>query len=392
MRNVNNIKKSNIQTLVGVFICVIFVFLLLILRSYTYANEENIYYVDDLKVGDYLPNGSVVVTNSEYYYTASGFTTNYIAFVYTNPENGRVMESKNIPINSKYTIKKYNDFDENNFNHEGWIITKITIDANESMIYLKPTDDYSFIEEEPSFSNNYFTSASCLAPEANYAWFSKKTIDTYTVKENNGNSYWKANDGIANYYRSSDDEKLLTETQDSLIYTFEANQGDLLSFLMKSRLRTGEVDIYLDGKNLKYNDTALYTQYTYPIESDGQHTLEIKASSYYFPPSLQNKTESWGIQASLYIKDLQIFKLINEGQTLNQTLVKDGDNIQYLAVCSDGYILGKSLVYKAPKTEEPEKIENPNTKDIVIGMIVLFACLCGLIIVKNTKKIYYLTK
>lgn len=382
------VKKSNIRVLVGVFVCVVFLFLFMYLKSYTYANEENVYYFDDLKIGDYIPYNSYVVLSKDYHFCSGMDLTSYVRVSYL-PMNGISYQAVYETYTSSFSVSNYETvFGENEDGSAfmtGWMVASVVSskDSRDSVVYLKPVNVYSEITTVPSSVNEYSVSASCFdQSNAIYSWYRANSINKYSSQSSDGMEVpININGNVIKIGGFSDKKIGYTAT---VSFTFEANKGDILSFDTRGAFNMyydyaptnrGMIDlitIQIDGKEESLYPTNLFTNHSYTLSSSGEHTLTIVLNKRYEGSYTNDSGSYYPQDLFLYIKDLKVMTLVNQGDRLDTKKINNGDTLYYMSTCDDGYVMGKSMLYTNAASNQIEDNKNPNTKNGLLVSIVVF--------------------
>ncbi|MGN1372352.1 MAG: hypothetical protein ACI4XM_08790 [Candidatus Coprovivens sp.] len=395
-------------------VCFVFVLVLLFVGimkgNLTYANLDNVYYYEDLHVGDFIPYGSTILTTVDYHgycgntyyndgssveYTDGYLNYVYIAYKYTNLSYDKEFLLLN---NSSHEVKTVYDFVSSynpDFNDKyiGWVVYKIKA----PYVYLEAVTDYSKINSTPSLDNAYTIDTSFVDSDGSLSknsWYRITDINDYEIN----NNFWvKEND----LFRFRNTGIYASGTSYALSFKFDAKAGDIISFDTRAglgwRSSTDSYVIKLNGVTIpdpigvdtstpnvsQTND--LYVTTRLSVIDSGEQTLNF----IYYNNGQVYEPNNYLLYTYGYVKNLFVMSLLNEGEQLDTSLVDDGDKIYYVSESDSGIILDQHLTYISPSSneivddssddsnefvqDEDKSVDNPITIDrIIFFFIVVF--------------------
>ncbi len=270
------------------------------------ASTEDIYVFDNLTPSKTIENGAKLVMGDSY--------PSDLKLVYSN---GEIKLEKN----KTYTIG--NGLNSN---------ICYSLDRIENnIVYFNNTICKDVIR--PSYSNGYKFNY-----DANYRW--------YRVGEVKVDGKYDLSNSVYNV------------TGDMSV-TFKASKGDILYFKVKSN--DDNYELLLDGNVVEVNkDAYLFNREYIKIDSNGEHTLEIK----------YNGNDS----SYLLFRDFKVLTLINEGSALDVNGLKNRENIYYELydnnIISEGMV---SYINNVLVDGDPFVGNNPETVDsiYIIGAVFI---------------------
>lgn len=402
-------KNTNLRIFTGVFVLfgLFCLFLILFDGNFTYANESNVYYLEDLKVGDVLPYESIILTTEDYHgysgfyydhedkkYTAGYINYASIFYCVGSESCGHTFgfggENDDIGIHSTYTVRDYMSLFGTDNDYIGWIVK----DVYSSSIYLEPVSDYSKINRTPALDNSYtidtYFAFSDNSLVANY-WFSVRDIADYKIE---GESFWIKDNNVFHFRNSGNYTK---GDVYRLTFTFSAMEGEVVTFDTRSWLGyhdskdtfeiafNGESLSLPTGRHCSYGSCEqsadLYETVYLPIEESGEQTLSFT----YSVIGDVVQSANYGTYTYGYVRGVSVLSFVNEGKMLDTSLVNEGGMLYYMSIGENGYTLGERLVYTDKKEVEEEQtpvIENPTTVDCI-----LFVCCAFLLSVFILKRV-----
>lgn len=366
-----------------IFLFTIFVFTLGLLLQFKTYSYEDVYYFDELKVGDFLPNGSTVISNVDYHEKSMHYSDVVYLRYYSylgdleNLEYSGAQVLRDFPISTKSrdVVRTYQEiYETENFSFAGWIV--VGVKNNE--VYLEPADEGADIITKPSDSNDYLLEATCIdGTDASHLWYKYEDITQYQIDK--GASAWQWNNGEISFRTFNTIRSGYTT---KITFTFQANQDSVLYF--ESRAFANPLDaeyhsttadqfkMVLDGTEVEIDNHDFYRKNYYELLSDGEHTLEFVF------------TRGKSAFAYAYFKNLRILTYLGDGEKLDTTLLNNNDKIYYEALCADYKMSGETIVKKeVVEIPEPED-DNPNTFDgISIYLLVISISLLCLFVVRK---------
>lgn len=239
---------------------------------------------------------------------------------------------------------------------EYWVVAKI----NTPYVFLKPADKTNYFDSVPSVDNNYESCFVCEdASTPKYYWYKYSEINDYNITNatnGNKNFEWQIENG---FYSVKLDTVNSDYSDSTLSFTFDAKKDDVLvySSIYNSigiSADLGEVNLFNNVSSYSYGK-YFFSDNNHVIENDGSYNLDFTVFYPYSYSSFSNVNVS--------LKKPFLLTLLNEGNTLDQSLVNDGDTLYYESVCDNGYKMGSVLTYKEPSTEEEEEIKNEDNSD-----------------------------
>ena len=421
-------SKKNLSIKMIAKVCFVFVLVLLFVGimkgNLTYANLDNVYYLEDLRVGDFIPYGSTILTTIDYhgysgsYYIAengekkySGGYINNAHLYYQNFMQGCNYDKEylgscftidTIMNNSSYDLKTFSDVVHSSSSAEdeyiGWVVYK----TYSSTVYLEPVSDYSKINNTPSLDNSYMIDTYFVDSDESLienSWYRVTEINDYNID----NDFWIKDN---NLFRFRNTGIYDTNTSYVLSFKFDAEEGDIVSFdirgglgyLVRKSIGVDEFIIEFNGNvvsdplgiscNFYSTDTAschqkndLYVTTRLSVTDSGEQTLTFT----YINNGQVYDSSKISLYTYGYVKNLRVLSLLNEGKQLDTTLVKDGDVLYYMSVGDGIYILDQYLTYTSLSNEdvsnevvddEEDKVDNPITFDyICFFLIAIIICL-----------------
>lgn len=245
-------EKQNVHLKIIVEVCLVFcllAFALLLLRSnFTYANSNQVYYLEDLKEGDYLPYGSVILTTEDYHGYSGAFYDydgvhysegyiNYARVSYYQDEfcffNYSYLSCKGkyagdyIDIHSSYSIKEFSSLFEEEDSYVGWVVKEVY----GSTVSLLPVSDYSKINRTPALDNSYTIDTYFVNTESGLvanSWYLIRDIDAYEIE---GEDFWTKEENVFHFRNTGTYPVGETYT---LSFTFSAEAGNIVTFDTRS--------------------------------------------------------------------------------------------------------------------------------------------------------------
>ena len=268
------------------------------------ASTEDIYVFDNLTPSKTIENGAKLVMGDSY--------PSNLKLVYSNGEI-------NLEKNKAYTIG--NGLNSN---------ICYSLDRIENnVVYLNNTICKDVVR--PSYSNGYKFNY-----DANYRW--------YHIGEVKVDGRYDLSNSV--YHVTGD-----------MSVTFKASQGDILYFKVKSN--EANYELLLDGNVVEVkSDAYLFNREYIKIESNGEHTLEIR---------YVNNDSSY-----LLFRDFKVLTLINEDSALEVNGLKNRENIYYELydnnIISEGMV---SYINNVLVDGDPFVGNNPETVDsiYIIGAV-----------------------
>ena len=342
-----------------------------------FAKEDNVYYLDELQIGQFIPNGTTLVGVHKYY--TSGRSENYAILSFSG--NNVILEGNNTHIVKEYEYyasgisEKYN----------GWIVDGFDVGDDANKIYLSPSNKTTELKME-----EYEIIDACDDNDnKTTSWYKSKEI-TDVVIETTDKSYWNIDEnsyGIAFEYGKT----IPTDFTAKISFKFSAKKGDYLSINYKQattetyRLNKVNGDDYIEVEK-KTLDHSNFKQFQYV----GNMKIEIKESGEYefIIDELSFIKYNWPDTAYFYLKNPQVISIINNGNKLDETNLDSNEELYYECKCSNGYIYKDTINYH--KQEEPsEEIKNPETNGnlLYIGVLLTLFTSVALLIKYNSEKL-----
>lgn len=400
-----NGKKVILNSIIVILLAII----LVSITNKTYSVEsENVIYVEDLKVGDFVPYGTILKIGENYhcYSSVNGYLCNGVYFLFfdTTLENKYSYQSPY--TQGEYSIGSYSDYFGEDAEVVGWVYNGFLQQYGHSYYSVSfiPVSSYSSISEEPVNNNDYAMCVECASnEEPTYSWYYIKNVNQYSIYsydnvliENVDNNNLFFREGLV---RSTNTDDLIVS------YNIDASKGDVLEFETR-----GGYNYYRDV----YGDVTVFELINF-----GDYIYE---SSLYVDNSIELDEDLDVLSFKLignygYIRNLKVLTYINEGNQLDLAKVSDGDIVYSYATCGDGYqiVSNPVIVDVASKNEDDvddssnnnddenttddtttndnedvtdDKTEkNPNTIDFVVIVIMLFiGSFIIFLIVKNKYK------
>ena len=349
-----------------------------------FAKEDNIFYLDDLKEGDFIPNGATLVgVNS--FHNSRIYEEIIVRFCPTQEDknNGIYDEKVVIETNNLYTAKKYKEYFEastNTSEYDGWTVMY----TNPDTIYLKPAEKYTKIEVK-----KYKINASCSDDSIpKTTWYKEKEIPAPTLISLN-DSLWKIENNIYSYnYNTIYLDQNMTS---QLKFNFTAQKNDYFVFDIKLLYRATPYIFNGVNGHLPYqNYSEGYKTHKISIDKAGENEFiidELTNYDYYYNGRYRYELDVF------YLKNYKLLTPINEGNNLDITKVEVGDTVYYECECADGYIYNDTLEYtneeESTNSDNKENTINPETSSTIFYVLILMGLFIstGIIIKINSKKI-----
>lgn len=365
---------KRVRFIVLLLLIFIFSYFLFNLKTYSY---EDVYYYDDLKIGDFIPNNSTIIVDYDYH-DASMFYRKY-AYIcyYSSLEDEDNLDYRGlqsvkcyeVSINSKEKISDYKTIYENeSFVYDGWEVVAV----KNNYIYLEPTSFKSSIEIIPTKDNEYTLKGNCKNEEnALNKWYIFKNVSAFTESELS-DSVWDYENNLLLLSEFKNHDLGYT---DEVKFTFEAEKGDILYFESKLYLDDyysyaenlqDNLTIYLDDESILLSESDFYKKNYYVIDNDGFHELKFVFE--------KNKSDF----SYLHLKNLRTLSYIGDESKLNLDKVNNGDNVYYEVSCND-YIMSGELEVLKEEIVDDVIDNNPPTKDYIYKYVILM-CLSLLVI------------
>lgn len=361
-----------------IIIILLFLAVLLLFTNLTYSSDD-IYYFNDIQVNDYFYYKDKIIIEQDQVDGSNLYSNKVTFYFYESAKdslNNSYRKYKSIYVNTleTYEIPTYEELFSKNSDYEGWTVFQV----NNNMVYLEPEGEKIGIIEEPNENNNYELKAKCLdnTTTENISWYTYERINLTSENE-----VWQSNN---EYNYISDYGTTKNTGSSSLKYTFTSKEGDYLT--LKYRAAIGNdysyylkdtYEIILDDKVYEITTTNYFKQVFIPLE-EGTHTLEFKFTKYY------------SYFSYMYIKDVLILTPVNTGSKLALDKVTSS-NIYYYLECDnyhqDSYTT-VNLKEEKEEIEEKEEDPNPETKDLIYPIIIIFTSSTIIfLIIKNLKRI-----
>lgn len=351
----------------------------------TFAQEDNVYYTDELNEGDFIPNGATIISIKTYY-GSSGYTYPLSLRLYTNVEDNNANVSNqtiSLTENSPYVIQTYQEYFTNSISqkiYDGWEV----IAADYNRIILSPAEKYAKVEEQ-----DYNVKITCNDDTiAVNNWYKVGKINVELTT--NDQSIWEKEDGKYGYaYSALSLEEKLTS---SIKFKFNAKENDILTFDVKESNYHDRNIININNGTItskileKDEVSSGYIQQKYSIENDGEYEFTIENFHSSFS---QNNGKYYYNSEMFYIKDIQVLTPLNTGEQLDTSLVEDGDTIYYECGCSNGTMFRNTIEYKEEQEENPG-ISNPETNSniLYIGILIVMFTATAILIKFNSDKLH----
>ncbi len=426
--------KNSYKTLGFGFLTICLLFALVItLRTATYAdNVDNIYVIDDLVVGDFIPNDAVLITygnhsngsgsiedyarvrfipdssDTEYflegynyrydliYYETAYFSDNrYSDFIapyrnYTQQNSYFKLSSDlcsndlkgacevyKFGVGTQFSLPKYKEmFSDLEF--KGWIVDDVFLGS----IYLRPAGTLACNHVVPSIDNSYDSGI-----KDGVSWYKESDIVSH---EFNGD-YWTYDDRTYELIFSDDfsNDDLVNS---SVTFNFDANKGDFVSYYFRISTsgydwtydyphthNNGPWNVYLDDVLVGTYETDTGKNEKYEVQSDGEHTLKIVYER-------SSGSNFFGYYSKIRINDVKILSPVSDGGKLDVSNLEEGDKLSYSVNCDTGEANGSFLYIPVtpdvpPVDDFPEEddVDNPNTR-VGISAAIFVLILVGVFI------------
>ncbi len=403
-----NVVKKNL--IFCIFILFLSLFIILLGNKThminTYKGEA--IYVEDLKVGDFIENGAMLYGSENYHFNIySGAFADGVYLCYSQVDDVICDNSDSrVSFSQSHYISSYNTIFSRETNYEGWIYKGIVVYGRYYYLLFVPANYKSDIIQTPEYDNNYEIETNCTSgTDTSYKWYKTVDITDYYTSSSTGEQIELAyNNGTFLLDRKNANENNTI----TITFEFDANKGDIISFETRgsSSITFAGTYYYDDGmsKEVYLNDTKitdfddylLFKNFEIEVTTSGKQKLQFVLEDAYYCYG-GNCWRNYGL--TYYIKNLQLRTIINNGAQLDYTKVSLGDEVHYSATCFDGYTLIDSIVYDkeikgeteievSEPLEEVEE-ENPNTTDIVLGLIVIviITCIAIVIFAKKIQKL-----
>ncbi len=346
--------RGNKKILGGVLVVVIMLFGLsfLVNQKVIFAEESNVFYFDELSVGDYIPNGATIIVGQDYYH-GSGDYINRVEIhylddgeYYASPEN-----IDGIGANSSYAIKTYETLFENvDDGYSGWEIEQVW----ENKIELSPSTLGVVEIASPSENNDYTLELDGDIDEIK--WYKYENLEE--ISTDSDNSLW-TKDGdtwiLRNFDVSTNTVKAPVGYKEKV--TFDFNGGEKVYFGTKYTFYDYYGDNRLSGtldENSIFNigSSSIYERKIIDLADSEKHSLTFE---------YEQKNDS----SSYFHLDAMVLTDLNQSEaTLDTTDLQDGDKVFYMAKSGTQTFKGKLVVKK-----EGEPI--PDTADSILNYIIL---------------------
>jgi len=339
--------------------------------SKVFAQEDNVMYVSELQVGDYIPAGTVLLTEKTYVDMYSKKTT---AELWLGGDKFIELENNESTIlEDAATLLGMDD------NYEGWVVTNVGFDYYD----LSPanSDRSSQLLQIPGEENGYSVEYQCpprysgdIYNTSDYTWYKYKSITNPSITSTPaGITGWIVSDGN---YEVMDSEKTGNLSETKLSFEFTAEKDDIVAFEVRGNRVpivqiNGVAQTISEFSSLKYNTVKLRV-----VES-GNQKLDIiyhRKENYTWGSSIEGET-----YGHVIVRNINLLTTVNEGNQLDITKVSSGDNICYECSCDSGYLYKNSFRYvngdQNPSVSENigsgGAVKNPATSSNIIYIVIL---------------------
>lgn len=382
------IFKKRISTFIFL-IAISILSIIAITNKSSYANQT--YYLDDLKIGDFLEPNSTIIINFDYHgYSGGGDGyTKKVYFDYClSYDNCISLNRETAMINENYTVSSLPE-DLINTKAIGWEVD----DIYGSHISLIPVTSYSLFTTLPSSENDYTVAAQIKNSQVgNYMWY-LVSEPKYNITTNMGELLIE-NDKET-YFQ--DIGTFITNSTYTIEYNLEAEKDDIISFDVKTWMgyakilsTLNSITLTVDGINFDIEDNRtcqsychqkneLYETFRYRVTESGTHTILVTFNT------ANTDTTNKYFSSYFHLKNLKILKLINIGSKLDTTNLSNNTNVYYEAIGLNGYILSNELTYTKEEIKEPE---NPDTGSFInISLIIILILSIFILSIKNKRRL-----
>lgn len=387
--------KSRVLHIIATFIIVLGL-VVIVNTSKVFAKEENVKYITELQVGDFIPANSVLLTDKtcvDIYHSESS-----ARLVLSNIYGGSYDKIISLENNSSVVVGDYSSTFGTEENYAGWVVSSI-IGNNGVKYTLKPVNTGNQLIQAPTSENDYSLNYQCSSGDGNYLWYRYKTIDDYAITPP-GRTVWTANNGV---YEVLDNCAESGIHDAKLTFHFNAEKGDVVEFEFRGN---HEPSVYFNGTSFDGISQWFYHSQWGNYLNFRTFTFEVRESGTQELTFVYNRVDALDRDKCLdqvVIRNVRLLTKINDGNKLDTSNLNVGDNVYYKCNCSDGagYTYRNSFQYKvndggeevvSPEgvetVENPETIENPETQNnaLSIGaLIVIFSILMVVIGIKSVK-------
>ncbi|MGN1372353.1 MAG: hypothetical protein ACI4XM_08795 [Candidatus Coprovivens sp.] len=361
--------KKNCNKYRIIYLGFLFIIFFFLFGSFSYSYED-IYLFDDLKIGDFLLNGTTIIIDYDYHDASMYYEENvYICYQpYEKDVNVYYPYCEEVPSRSKVNISNYQEVFGNDFSFEGWIVSS----AINNSLYIKPASSGSEIVVRPNFENEYTLEMRCInSVNPLNKWYKYEIIDNISLEGN-----------VSLLWNFDSDELVFREFStnpidyiDTFTLSFSANKDQILFFESKLFLKDyysssnmqDEMIVLLDGEELNVLESDFYHKNYFVIPSDGDHTLSFEFK----------KVKS--AFSYMHVKNLRILSYLGDANQLDISNLDNEDLIYYEAICDDYLMSGNTNIVKEEielesdidNENNKENDHNPSTEDYVVTYFVI---------------------
>lgn len=345
----------------NIFISSLFIvllsFILVSITNRTYSiDSQNVIYVEDLKVGDFVPFGTKLIISDNYHcYSglSDGKNCDYVSFLFFDKTLDVKYSYRVDSVSKEYLARSYYDYFAEDTDFIGWIFDGFGSNVELSFI---PVSSYSSIIEEPEVDNNFLISADCISTnKTTYSWYFVKNINDYSVYSFD-NKLIKNVNGNNLFFEEGLDSNI--DSDDLIVsYDVDVSKGDIIEFETRGGTRYCNLVEKCREKvfDLIEHDISIYESSLY---NDNSITFNKDLDVLSF-----RLTGEYG-----YIRNMKVLTLINEGNQLDLSKVGKGDIVISKATCGDGYHM-----YSVPLIidENYNFANNPNTSVFLSYLLIV---------------------
>ena len=355
---------TNKKILLVVFILLNCLFLIISLTNIYISNAKNaeVFYFEDLEIGDYIPNGSTLLTKTSY--AVSGESNDSInVYFYDKSEKAFVLS------------KNYSVVVPNAENANGWYL--VYIGFGDPYFYPEKNEELLKKEiKEPNIDNRYKIEGN----DSIYNQYSFYKIENTEILDpiidNKGQPIgWKKDDKICGYELNSGvDITLRNPNEPTMTYDIDIKRGQTVKFKLKNMFLSNYIKILLNDQEIALssaettsllNNNCIYNDWYITVNDDGKVDIcdtkgritktdidginsEGKLKLSFKIKPLWEQKDIYKIKETYYcyVKDFRVLTKINDGAELDSTKVNDGDKIYWEAISLNSANKDGEFIYK----------------------------------------------
>ncbi|MGN1372348.1 MAG: hypothetical protein ACI4XM_08770 [Candidatus Coprovivens sp.] len=370
-----NSKKIIVTSLI---VFLLSVFLVSIINKTYSVESQNVVYVEDLKVGDFVPFGTKLIIRDNYHCYSSaehGLLCNNVYLIFFDNTLDVKYSHFVSGVKEEYLVGSYYDYFAEESDVVGWVFNGFSFNTFDSLSFI-PVSSYSDISKKPEISNDYLISAECVSTNnISYSWYFVKNINDYSIYSYDNTLIKNINDNNLFFEEELSSED---ETDDLIIsYDIDASKGDIIDFESRGGFKYCNLDERCRGSvfDLIDFDKSIYESSLY-IDNSIVLDKDLDVLSF-------RLVGSYG-----YIRNLKVLTFINEGNQLDLSKVSKGDVVLSKITCGDSYQISSVPLtidkdYKNGNNNSSSK--NPNTSVFLKYMLILLIILLFLNLVLRKK-------